>query len=198
VDSLQNGSPVAAHFAWFADETYLALGLRDTLSNAMGYTTSKYIFGRRTALTCLLFAAAAATTTPMSAVAKMRRESLTLKTTTAEHVIDIEIAETMEEKSLGLMFRTNVPENTGMLFPYGAPQDITMWMKNTYVSLDMVFIRADGIVHRIAARTEPLSESVISSEGDVSAVLELGAGAAERLGLKSGDLVRHRIFKTAK
>jgi uncharacterized protein len=131
-------------------------------------------------------------------MAKMRRETLTLKTTTAEHIIDIEIAQTMEEKSLGLMFRTSVPENTGMLFPYGEAQDITMWMKNTYVSLDMVFIRADGIVHRIAARTEPLSESVISSEGDVSAVLELGAGAAERLGLKSGDLVRHRIFKTAK
>jgi uncharacterized protein len=181
-----------------AAQTSLALSRQDTLSDPMGHTTPSHISGRRAAIACLLLSVAAATTTPMSAVAKMRRESLTLKTTTAEHVIDIELAETMEEKSLGLMFRTNVPENTGMLFPYGAPQDITMWMKNTYVSLDMVFIRADGIVHRIAARTEPLSENVISSEGNVSAVLELGAGAAERLGLKSGDLVRHRIFKTAK
>jgi uncharacterized protein len=129
-------------------------------------------------------------------MAKMRREVLTLKTKTAEHAIDIEIADTMEEKALGLMFRTSVPDNTGMLFPYGAPQDITMWMRNTYVSLDMVFIRADGVVHRIAARTEPLSEKIVSSEGNVSAVLELGAGAAERLGLKPGDLVRHKIFKT--
>jgi uncharacterized protein len=154
------------------------------------------ISSRRSFFGAALFAVAAGSLT--SAVAKMRRETLTLKTATAEHIIDIEIAETMEEKSLGLMFRTNVPENTGMLFPYGAQQDITMWMKNTYVSLDMVFIRADGIVHRIAARTEPLSEAVISSEDDVSAVLELGAGAADRLGLKSGDLVRHKIFKTAK
>jgi uncharacterized protein len=133
-----------------------------------------------------------------TAMAKMRRETLTLKTTTAEHVIDIEVAETMEEKALGLMFRTSVPDNTGMLFPYGDPQDITMWMRNTYVSLDMVFIRADGVVHRIAARTEPLSEKIVSSEGNVTAVLELGAGAAERLGLKPGDLVRHKVFKTAK
>jgi uncharacterized protein len=133
-----------------------------------------------------------------SVMAKMRRETLTLKTAAAEHVIDIEVAETMEEKALGLMFRTAVPDNTGMLFPYGDPQDITMWMRNTYVSLDMVFIRADGIVHRIAARTEPLSEKIVSSEGNVSAVLELGAGAAERLGLKAGDLVRHKVFKTAK
>jgi uncharacterized protein len=133
-----------------------------------------------------------------TAMAKMRRETLTLKTAAAEHVIDIEVAETMEEKALGLMFRTSVPDNTGMLFPYGDPQDITMWMRNTYVSLDMVFIRADGVVHRIAARTEPLSEKIVSSEGNVSAVLELGAGAAERLGLKPGDLVRHKVFKTAK
>jgi uncharacterized protein len=175
----------------------LALKGPGTVSDRMGHTIKQIPIGRRAAMLCcaglaLLVVALA------PAGAKMRRETLTLKTAAAEHVIDIEIAETMEEKSLGLMFRTNIPENTGMLFPYGAPQDITMWMKNTYVSLDMVFIRADGIVHRIAARTEPLSESVISSEGDVSAVLELGAGAAERLGLKAGDLVRHKIFKTAK
>jgi uncharacterized protein len=162
----------------------------------MAYMSSKHRIARRAALLgCGLLLAIAATAPVM---AKMRRETLKLKTATAEHVIDIEIAETMEEKSLGLMFRTSVPENTGMLFPYGDPQEITMWMRNTYVSLDMVFIRADGIVHRIAARTEPLSEKIVASEGNVSAVLELGAGAAERLGLKSGDLVRHKVFKTAK
>jgi uncharacterized protein len=164
------------------------------------------LIARRTALTSVSKLLAAIAIGPIAtgpiatgpASAKMRRETLSLKTSTAEHVIDIEIAETMEEKSLGLMFRTAVPELTGMLFPYGDPQDITMWMKNTYVSLDMVFIRADGIVHRVAARTEPLSEAVISSQGNVVAVLELAAGAAERLGLKPGDLVRHKIFKTAK
>jgi hypothetical protein len=84
-----------------------------------------------------------------------------------------------------------------MLFPYGRPQEITMWMKNTYVSLDMVFIRADGIVHRIAARTEPLSERTISSQGPAAAVLELVAGSAERMGIKPGDKVLHATFGTA-
>ena len=158
-------------------------------------TFSHRIARRAALISCGVLLAAFATTAVM---AKMRRDTLTLKTANAEHIIDIEIAETMEEKSLGLMFRTSVPDNTGMLFPYGDPQEITMWMRNTYVSLDMVFIRADGVVHRVASRTEPLSEKIVGSEGHVSAVLELGAGAAERLGLKPGDLVRHKIFKTAK
>jgi hypothetical protein len=128
--------------------------------------------------------------------ARMRKDSLILVTRSGEHQIEIEVAETPEEKALGLMFRTSVPERTGMLFPYPAPQELTMWMRNTYVPLDMVFIRADGVVHRIVARTEPMSEKVIASEGNVSAVLELAAGAAQRLGLEPGDRVRHPHFKT--
>lgn len=128
--------------------------------------------------------------------AKLRRDKLALKTSTAEHVIEIEIAESDAEKALGLMYRPTVPPNTGMLFPYGRPQELTMWMRNTYASLDMIFIRADGVVHRIEARTEPLSERIIGSGGPVSAVLELAAGEAARLGLKAGDLVVHSTFKT--
>jgi hypothetical protein len=124
----------------------------------------------------------------------MKRETLTLVTRSGEHVIDIEVAETNEEKARGLMFRTRLGEREGMLFPHDKPQELSMWMRNTYISLDMVFIRADGSVHRIEARTEPLSERVIGSEGPVKAVLELVAGAAERLGLQPGDKVRHRIF----
>jgi uncharacterized protein len=129
-----------------------------------------------------------------SAEADMRRETLTLETQGARHVIQIEVAETPEEKSRGLMFRAKVPDGTGMLFPYGTPQEITMWMKNTYSSLDMVFIRGDGLVHRIETNTEPMSERVIASEGAVTAVLELGAGAAAKLGLKPGDRVLHAAF----
>ncbi|MEQ1649782.1 MAG: DUF192 domain-containing protein [Hyphomicrobiaceae bacterium] len=127
----------------------------------------------------------------------MRRETLVLVTHGGEKSIDIEVAETLEEKSLGLMFRTALADNQGMLFPYGRSMEITMWMKNTYIPLDMVFIRPDGVVHRIAARTEPLSEAIVASEGPVSAVLELAGGAAERLGLKVGDTVKHAAFKTA-
>jgi uncharacterized membrane protein (UPF0127 family) len=70
-----------------------------------------------------------------------------------------------------------------------------MWMKNTYLSLDMVFIRADGVVHRIEAYTEPRSETIIPSNGAVTAVLELIGGDAARLGLKPGDRIVHPIFK---
>ena len=69
-----------------------------------------------------------------------------------------------------------------MLFPYKEPRELTMWMHNTYIPLDMVFIRPDGVVHRIEMRAEPMSERMISSEGPVAAVLELAGGAAERLG----------------
>jgi uncharacterized membrane protein (UPF0127 family) len=133
-----------------------------------------------------------------SAEARMRRETLVLVTAAGEKTIDVEIADTMEEKALGLMFRTALPDHQGMLFPYAPPQEITMWMRNTYIPLDMVFIRADGRILRIEARTEPLSERVIASVGTAAGVLELAGGAAERLGLKAGDLVRHSHFKPPK
>jgi uncharacterized membrane protein (UPF0127 family) len=129
-----------------------------------------------------------------TADAKMRREPLTLVTAGGEHTFEVEVASTPEEKAMGLMFRTSLADGAGMLFPYSPPQEATMWMRNTYISLDMVFIRTDGIVHRIEARTEPFSERVIASRGDVAAVLELRAGTAERLGLKPGDRVRHAMF----
>ena len=126
----------------------------------------------------------------------MRHEMLTLSTASGEKLVDIEIASTMEEQMRGLMFRTALADTAGMLFPYTPPRELTMWMKNTYIPLDMVFIRADGIVHRIEVSTEPLSETVISSGGPMAAVLELAGGAAERLGLKPGDRVVHPLFKT--
>jgi uncharacterized membrane protein (UPF0127 family) len=125
----------------------------------------------------------------------MRRESLKLLTAQGIQVIDVEITDTQEEKAQGLMFRTRLDDKSGMLFFYETPQEITMWMRNTYIPLDMVFIRANGTVHRIETRTEPLSEDIIASRGDVTACLELAGGAAERLGLKPGDRVEHRFFQ---
>jgi uncharacterized membrane protein (UPF0127 family) len=129
-----------------------------------------------------------------SADAAMRRSKLTLQTGQGAHVIEIEIAMTPAEQQMGLMFRRSVPENTGMLFLYPGPQEITMWMKDTYVSLDMVFIKGNGVVHRIEAHTEPFSQTTIPSKGDVVAVLEMVAGSAEKLGLKPGDRVVHAAF----
>ena len=120
---------------------------------------------------------------------------LKLITARGAQAIDVEVTETPAEKAQGLMFRTHLPDTSGMLFFYETPQEITMWMRNTYIPLDMVFIRADGIVHRIEARTEPLSENIIASKGDVTACLELAGGAAERLGLKPGDRVEHPLLQ---
>jgi uncharacterized membrane protein (UPF0127 family) len=143
-----------------------------------------------------LFAAAALLALLAGPVyARMRVERLWLVTGPGqEKPIEVEMAEAPKEKELGLMFRTELGDNQGMLFPYGAPQEVSMWMHNTYIPLDMVFIRADGTVHRIERGAEPLSDRVIYSEGPVSAVLEMAGGATERLGLKPGDRIRHPLF----
>ena len=130
--------------------------------------------------------------------AKVRVEQLWLITSSGqEHSIEVEVATALREKQLGLMFRTQLADGKGMLFPYEAPQEVTMWMRNTYIPLDMVFIRADGVVHRIEKRAEPMSERIIASDGEVTAVLELAGGAADRLGLKVGDRVRHPHFSAS-
>ena len=128
----------------------------------------------------------------------LRREPLTISTAAGPKNFDVEIAGTDREKMVGLMFRKELADTTGMLFAYGQPQELTMWMKDTYIPLDMLFIRADGVIHRIEVMTEPLSERIIASNGPVTAVLELAGGAAERLGIKAGDRVSHRAFKSAK
>jgi uncharacterized membrane protein (UPF0127 family) len=128
----------------------------------------------------------------------MRRGTLKLVTSQAVHEITVEVTESPQEKATGLMFRRALTDDAGMLFFYDAPQEITMWMRNTYIPLDMVFIRADGVVHRIEAWTEPLSDDIISSHGEVSACLELAGGAAERLGLKPGDRVAYPLFDRRK
>ena len=131
------------------------------------------------------------------AIAKMVEEKLWLITSQGEREISVEVTDTPEDMAMGLMFRTSLPEGSGMLFPSPAPREANMWMRNTYIPLDMIFIRADGVVHRIEPMTEPLSETIIASNGDVLAVLELAGGAAAHFGLKVGDRVRHRIFKSA-
>ena len=83
----------------------------------------------------------------------------------------------------------------GMLFDFGRIEPVAMWMQNTYLPLDMLFIRADGTIARIAANTEPLSTRTIPSGEPVLAVLELNAGTAAKLGIKPGDRVEHPVFK---
>jgi uncharacterized membrane protein (UPF0127 family) len=127
----------------------------------------------------------------------MRRETVVLLTGNGRHEILAEIADTPPSRALGLMFRRQLDANHGMLFLYDRPQPVSMWMRNTYISLDMVFIRKDGVIGRIVSNTEPLSETSISAGEPVVAVLELKAGAAAAMGLRSGDRVEHRFFLAA-
>lgn len=129
--------------------------------------------------------------------AARQTEKLEILTSSGAVAFDVEIADTPARQALGLMYRTELADRSGMLFPYTTPREITMWMRNTYIPLDMVFIRADGSVHRIAEMTEPHSEEIVASKGAVTAVLEIAGGAARRLGLKAGDTVRHRHFGPA-
>jgi uncharacterized protein len=153
----------------------------------------------RAVLFCLLSAALIAMMGALSAQTeiKMRRDTLTLHTASGAHRIDIEVAESDREQQRGLMFRQSLGDNEGMLFPYPNAREITMWMRNTFISLDMIFIRGDGIVHHIATDTEPFSENIISSQGEATAVLEMKAGSARRLGIKPGDRVEYKHFKPA-
>src|SRR5882757_2534369 len=110
------------------------------------------------------------------------------------HVFAVEMATTPEEQAKGLMFRRQLPEGQGMLFDFHREQPTSFWMKNTYVPLDMIFIRADGRILRIAENTVPLSETLVPSGGPVLAVLEVVAGTAKKLGIAPGDRVAHPIF----
>lgn len=112
----------------------------------------------------------------------------------AEHVFNVEMATTEEQQTVGEMFRKSVPPDGGMLFDWGFPRSSEMWMRNTLVPLDMVFINADGTIRSIAENTTPRSLAVIDSRGPVRATLELAAGTTARLDIRVGDRVKQRIF----
>ena len=118
---------------------------------------------------------------------RLDTEPLTVVTATGSHLFTVEIADDPHEQAIGLMHREEMAADHGMLFDFGPPRIVTMWMKNTLISLDMVFVRPDGTVARVAERTEPLSLKTISSNEPVSHVLELRGGVARLIGLKPGD-----------
>jgi uncharacterized membrane protein (UPF0127 family) len=106
----------------------------------------------------------------------------------------VELANTRQTMDRGLMYRRSLPEGQGMLFDLGSERRIEMWMKNTFIPLDMIFIGADGRIRRIAENTKPLSTRLVSSGGRVRAVLEINAGTARTLGIAPGDVVSHPMF----
>ena len=110
------------------------------------------------------------------------------------HAFTVELATNDDERSRGLMFRKELPEGRGMLFDFEHEAPVAFWMHNTYIPLDMIFIRGDGSILRIAENTEPLSDRLIPSGGPVRAVLEVIGGTARKLGIAPGDRVSSPIF----
>lgn len=146
------------------------------------------------ALALLLLAALLQPSTPAAA---QTVEALAIESASERFEFEVEVARTPAERSRGLMYRRELADDRGMLFDFGVTAPTSMWMRNTYIPLDMLFIGADGRISKVAAETEPLSEEPVESDGPVRAVLELRGGIADELGIRPGDRVIHTMFSDA-
>jgi hypothetical protein len=163
--------------------------LRHVRSEAVGVSYNLTSWSQRSlavAAVILLLAGAAASAADESILEIVTKDGV--------HVFSVEVARTDEERQKGLMFRKELPEGKGMLFDFKPEQEVAMWMRNTYIPLDMLFINADGTIRRIAENAEPLSEKTIPSGGPVRGVLEVIGGTARKLGIAAGDRVAHPLF----
>ncbi|KAA3512243.1 DUF192 domain-containing protein [Agrobacterium rosae] len=146
--------------------------------------------------TCKVSAIAAlaffvATVAPLSAEETFTSEQLTIQTSDGKtHNFTVELATTDAQRQQGLMYRKSMGTNNGMLFDFKTDREVTMWMRNTLIPLDMLFISKAGKIEHIHAGAVPHSESIISSRGAVRYVLELNGGAAKNFGIKTGDTVK--------
>ena len=122
------------------------------------------------------------------------QQTLEIATRSGVHVFAVEVVDNDADRAKGLMYRKELPEGRGMRLDFHREQEVSFWMQNTYIPLDMVFIRGDGRILRIAENTEPLSTRLIPSGGPVRAVLEVVAGTAQKLGIAPGDCVASPIF----
>jgi uncharacterized protein len=152
--------------------------------------TNRPAFAAGAAVLCLVLVLAAGLARAQSV------EPLVVATQGGARVsFSVEVARNDADRAQGLMYRHSMAPDRGMLFDFGRVEPVMMWMKNTYIPLDMLFIRPDGSVARVAANTEPLSTRTIASGEPVLAVLELNGGTAARFGIKAGDRVEHPMFK---
>lgn len=149
---------------------------------------------RRVVFVGLFIALFAARTIAAQPTATFPRSELAIESGGMRHHFVVEIADTDERRTQGLMFRASMPANAGMLFDFKSDQPVSMWMRNTRIPLDMLFVARDGRIVNIAERTVPFSEAIVPSGGVVRAVLELNGGTAARLKIKPGDRVIHPIF----
>jgi len=154
-----------------------------------------YMMTRRTV--SLVAAAIAASLFAFSAEAQLQRfatSELTIVSATGPHRFTVEVAETPEQMEQGLMFRRTMAPDAGMLFDYKTPTVATMWMRNTLIPLDMLFVDGQGRIVNIRQRAVPQSLDIIAAAAPVRAVIELNGGTVARLGIAPGDQVQHPIF----
>jgi uncharacterized membrane protein (UPF0127 family) len=126
--------------------------------------------------------------------AAVETEQLTIDTANGPVRFTVEIADDDEERAQGLMFRESLADDRGMLFHFQEPEHASFWMRNTVISLDIIFIGVDGRILNIAERTTPYSEAPVPAVGLTRGVLEIRGGRAAELGIRAGDRVHHRIF----
>jgi hypothetical protein len=142
----------------------------------------------------LIFVCALLLGAPTGFAAELPRDVLLVETASSQYRFEVEVADDAGERAAGLMHRQSLADNAGMLFLYPKPQPVEFWMKNTPLSLDIVFVRADGTIVRIAERTTPMSEELIPSGEPVRAVLEVKAGIMRQLGITVGDRLRNATY----
>ncbi|SFV34726.1 hypothetical protein SAMN05216456_1975 [Devosia crocina] len=126
---------------------------------------------------------------PLAACSDERQ--LTVHSDTGEHRFTVEIVDTPESRAKGLMYRQELAPDAGMLFDFLAERDVSFWMRNTFIPLDMVFIRADGVIANVHVNARPHDVTSIPSDGPVQFVLEIPGGRSVELGIEAGDTVSH-------
>lgn len=122
------------------------------------------------------------------------QSDLVIQTAKGPQRFRVELADNDQSRARGMMFRTSMAPDAGMLFDFRQEQMVSFWMRNTLLPLDMLFIKADGTILNIHQRAIPRDETGINSAGPVRAVLEVNGGTAARLGIKAGDRVEHTVF----
>ncbi|HTB88795.1 MAG TPA: DUF192 domain-containing protein [Steroidobacteraceae bacterium] len=162
--------------------------------------SQKRFFAARALLAAGLLLAAADAALPQGAAPEPLSafpQSLLAVRTSSGNVVNFKIweADTQKREEQGMMYIREMDEHTGMLFMFPENRPVTMWMKNTYVSLDLLFLNAQGKIDYIAARAIPKSEAIIGPPTPEFAVLELKGGACEQFGIKVGDKILHKNFK---
>ena len=141
---------------------------------------------------------AAVLATGFSAAANAAENQLTLHTATGDYKFNVEVVDTPESRAQGLMFRTELADDAGMLFDFQAEREVSFWMQNTFIPLDMIFVGADGVVDTIHVNARPQDTTSIPSNVPVQFVLEIPGGRSVEIGLKPGDTMDHdRVAKPA-